>query len=70
MTPTERVQGPLMLWMARQKLRGHEPTAGGDAAEIAARQAELIARLTSTTTGGYQIQAKEVAPYAGRHRAG
>ncbi len=41
MTPEERIQGPLVLWTARQKLHGREPTA----AEIAARQAELIAQL-------------------------
>ena len=43
MTPEERVQGPLLLWTARPKLRGREPTR----AEIAARQAELTARLAS-----------------------
>jgi hypothetical protein len=43
MTPEERVQRPLMLWTARQKLRGREPTP----AEIAARQAELIAQVPS-----------------------
>ena len=48
MTPEERVQGPLLLWVTRQKLRGHEPTF----AEIGARQAELIAQFASVSRAG------------------
>jgi hypothetical protein len=35
------MNGPLLFWVTRQKLRGHELTP----AEIAARQVELIAQL-------------------------
>ena len=47
MTPEERVQGPLVLWLARQKLHGRQPTPS----EIAARQAALIAQLAQGAGG-------------------
>lgn len=43
LSPEEKVRGRVEFWISRQRLQGHEPSAG----EIAARRAELIGSLTA-----------------------